>query len=80
MDQAYVGSAIVLLALLGLIVSNLLRDRGVDRDLACRVPAVKSSLNISPRKSSRTVLLRGCISLLVANAPNSYYHGEHHCE
>ena len=40
MDQAYGGSAIVLLAFLGLIVSNRLRDRGVDRDLACRVPAV----------------------------------------
>ena len=40
MGQAYAGSVIVLLALFGLVVSNLLRDRGVDRDLACRVPGV----------------------------------------
>ena len=40
MVQAFAGSAIVLMAFFGLVVSNLLRDRGVDRDLACRVPAV----------------------------------------
>ena len=40
MDHAYAGSAIVLLALFGLVASNLLRDRGVNRDLARRVPAV----------------------------------------